>query len=426
MDRCQQSLTWRVVASSCAFCLALLFSAPTWALELVGKNSQTVTAWCEVNSEIPGQVCGSSLAQVGTNLVGLGSFGYPEGPVVSCTDLGPAGGGQYLLRCLNASNNILDVYVASTTTTSESCPQYSTETPASTPQCECVPGYTAQGTQCVAPVCEVGTVMGSGYYDLGTSSQATPQMSACQGGCYGVFDGVSPAGSAFVDGVQHWFAQGEYIRTGDNCQTQSGPSGEATLPTGTCASGQTQGTVNGKTVCVNSSGEVTAQPIEKEVTVDTEKTVTQNPDGTTTTTETTTKNWGGAGGSGSSTTTKETTCDAAGNCTTTESTTGDEEPTEEQKSECELNPDAVGCAELGEVTDADLDTDSVPVDADAQSGWGAADAACPAPRVVSVLGMSVPIDNSLLCEFLEGIRFAVVGAFGIVAAMVFIGGLRST
>jgi hypothetical protein len=42
-----------------------------------------------------------------------------------------------------------------------------------------------------------------------------------------------------------------------------------------------------------------------------------------------------------------------------------------------------------------------------------------------VQGIPVTIDNSIICSFLSGIRFAVIGAFGLAGAMLFVGGLKS-
>lgn len=94
------------------------------------------------------------------------------------------------------------------------------------------------------------------------------------------------------------------------------------------------------------------------------------------------------------------------------------------KDPCTGNPDRVGCVNLGQVEDTELGKRDVSVSWSPQSGWGADTAACPAPRVVSVLGQTVTIDNSLLCEFMSGIRFALVGVAGIVGALIFVGGLR--
>lgn len=99
-------------------------------------------------------------------------------------------------------------------------------------------------------------------------------------------------------------------------------------------------------------------------------------------------------------------------------------PKEDPKTDCEKNPGAVGCLEVGTIPSVDLPGSTVNVSANPQGGWGADSGGCPAPRVVDVLGQAVTIDNSILCQFLSGIRFAVIGAFGLVAVMVFVGGLR--
>lgn len=102
-----------------------------------------------------------------------------------------------------------------------------------------------------------------------------------------------------------------------------------------------------------------------------------------------------------------------------------EDPPPDDKSECEKNPEAVGCQRTDVPDGPDLGEREVPVSFSPDAGWGADGGACPAPRIVMVLGHAVPIDNSLVCGFLSGIRPAVIGLFGLAAAMIFVGGIRS-
>jgi hypothetical protein len=44
--------------------------------------------------------------------------------------------------------------------------------------------------------------------------------------------------------------------------------------------------------------------------------------------------------------------------------------------------------------------------------------------VVDVLGQSIEVDNTLICQFMSGIRFAVIGVCGVIAAFLFVGGLK--
>lgn len=120
------------------------------------------------------------------------------------------------------------------------------------------------------------------------------------------------------------------------------------------------------------------------------------------------------------------------NYTTTNETTVNNEviktetgpPPEEAKTDCDKYPDSIGCLKAGEPQSVELPKDTKTVSVTPQSGWGSDNAACPAPRAVNILGVPAIIDNSLICSFMSGIRFAVLGAFGIMSALVFVGGLR--
>lgn len=174
----------------------------------------------------------------------------------------------------------------------------------------------------VCPTCasKAGQVYSSGYYDYGADPAGSISMLACAEGCSVIFDGISPAGSALVDGVKHYYAKGSYrfvdmVCNGDAMNPPTNTAGD-NLPPDKCAAGQAQGTVNGKPVCIDQSGEQTTPPDESKTTEET--TVTDNPDGTkTTVTTTTTVNPDGS----TSTKTETKTCDSAGNCTTTTNTT---------------------------------------------------------------------------------------------------------
>lgn len=100
-------------------------------------------------------------------------------------------------------------------------------------------------------------------------------------------------------------------------------------------------------------------------------------------------------------------------------------PAADQVDPCTANPTRVGCMDAGTPSDVNLNKRDIQVGATPDSGWGASDAACPAPRTVMVLGQAVKVDNSLVCKFMSGIRFAVVGVAGLAAALLFLSGLKS-
>lgn len=161
-------------------------------------------------------------------------------------------------------------------------------------------------------------------------------------------------------------------------------------------------------------------------------TTTTSPTGTTTTTKQEVYNYNYDGDRITyQTVTNTYTCTGAGSCsaanadTTTTTTTEPGDGESDPDSECSKSPDTLGCLKPGTPSDVDLPTDSRTVTVAADSGWGADTGSCPAPRVVDVMGQSVTIDNTLVCDFVSGIRFAIVGVCGLMAAFVFVGGIKS-
>ncbi|MFT7724597.1 MAG: hypothetical protein QM788_17505 [Roseateles sp.] len=195
----------------------------------------------------------------------------------------------------------------------------------------------------------------SGYFDIGTKASASPVVWGCSGNCEVVFDGESPAGSSLVDGVKHWYAKGAYVNTGKKCSAsaeagkQVGSAASAVPPDG-CKPGQGAGTINGKTVCFDQSGDdhEVDKSSEDKSTTKTEKTVQENPDGSKTTTETTTRT--GADGIVETTTTRTTVRPDGSSVTESESTTNKppgkddgKDEGDDESSECKKNSSASGC-----------------------------------------------------------------------------------
>jgi len=226
------------------------------------------------------------------------------------------------------------------------------------------------GDFCSNP-CHAGTTKSEGYYDVGTDPGARPTLLGCDGTCESVFDGTSPAGSAMVNGVKHYYAKGSYITTGNQCTSSGGGADNTpsppvtppdTPPPDTCPAGYDKGVVNGKTYCAprtntppasapgggdagqtpNPTGDLPG------VTNTTKAPPVTNPDGsTTTTTTTTTRN---SDGSTSTTTTRDTTW-PNGSSTRDVIVTGTDrngdgkvdDPADTEKAKCEKNPSDAGC-----------------------------------------------------------------------------------
>lgn len=188
--------------------------------------------------------------------------------------------------------------------------------------------YEGSDAYCVLPAtsaCTAGQVASSGYYDVGTSQGNSPVILACTGSCETIFDGTSPAGSALVGGVKHWYAQGSYSTTGNTCTVGSSNAGpdvstvaEASLPASTCGAGQVLGTVNGVPTCA-AGGAGTGQPstpTDATVTATQTSSVT-NADGSVTKTVVTTITYPD-GSKETSTTTTTTNTDGSQSSTTTQ------------------------------------------------------------------------------------------------------------
>lgn len=97
-----------------------------------------------------------------------------------------------------------------------------------------------------------------------------------------------------------------------------------------------------------------------------------------------------------------------------------EKPTpEEQQDLCEKNPDILACQKpsLGSV-DPDVIVDSPrSLSIDKDSGWGPENGTCPPPKTVQVLGVTLGMPFTMLCDFAAGIRplliaFAWLSAIG--------------
>lgn len=118
--------------------------------------------------------------------------------------------------------------------------------------------------------------------------------------------------------------------------------------------------------------------------------------------------------------TKSTSTTVGGDTTITEDrTTGEAPPTD-----CDKYPDSLGCIKAGDAPDVPLPEQTRNVAVTPKTGWGASTATCPAPRTISILGIPAEMDNTIFCEFFSGIRWAVLGAFGLASAFIFGGGLR--
>lgn len=96
----------------------------------------------------------------------------------------------------------------------------------------------------------------------------------------------------------------------------------------------------------------------------------------------------------------------------------------EQQDFCSANPQAAMCQELDEPEDVEMPEREVSLSITADGGWGAEDAACPAPRVLSTAGGSIEIPYDLFCMFFRGIRPVVIAVAWLIAALMVLGAVR--
>lgn len=153
---------------------------------------------------------------------------------------------------------------------------------------------------------------------------------------------------------------------------------------------------------------------------------TTNPDGSIRTeTKTPTYNFGYGPNSVTWTVTNTTIINNAGDVTTI-TETPPPATQEDPEDPCVGNPDRVGCAKMDAPSGPDLDTQEKPVSVTPDGGWGGDGGSCPAPLQTTVLGTPVVVDNTLFCQFLSGIRFAVIGVCGLIATLIFVGGFKES
>lgn len=239
-----------------------------------------------------------------------------------------------------------------------SCPANSSPSGSS---CACNTGYSESGSACVpTPQCQFGTTVKSGYFDYGKDPAGAPPTLVCAGGCSALFFGDVPAGSALVDGTKHWFAKGSYQMSGGTCDpsadgTAGVPTGTGSIPSDSCGSNQTQGTVtaNGKTqtVCVDKLPDdpsKAGQPaptneVNESKGSNTTINITNNADGSKTIVTTTINNNGNGTTTKTTTTeTKDSSGQTTGSTTKTE-TTGKQTDQQQQQDKCQQNSSAEGC-----------------------------------------------------------------------------------
>lgn len=88
---------------------------------------------------------------------------------------------------------------------------------------------------------------------------------------------------------------------------------------------------------------------------------------------------------------------------------------------CDMYPDIVACAKLGQVSEVPVKSRTVPLAIQREEGFGPAEGSCPAPSDFVIMGRSMSFRWDLFCQFAEGVRPVVVGMAYLLAVLAFFG-----
>lgn len=97
--------------------------------------------------------------------------------------------------------------------------------------------------------------------------------------------------------------------------------------------------------------------------------------------------------------------------------------TEENPGQCDKYPDTLGCAELGEVPDTTLTTETRSIAAIAPVSVGGV-GSCPAPIVTEFMGQPLEFSYQIPCDAAEMLKPLILVIAWISAGVIFIGGVR--
>lgn len=251
----------------------------------------------------------------------------------------------------------------------------------------------------------------------------------------------------FTRGISTTDSAGNYTSTG-TIDTQGGyptlpcsltttdpakpPKAEPTK----CPSGQQMGQINGVDSCqpYGTGTTTTTNKTGSNSTTDSTGTTVNQKDSTTvcvggkcTTTETTTATNTPSGSSTSTSSSSSTVkTESKGEFCTTNPTSKECDSTGSGGTEdgkCRPGDTSAGCAELGSIPEATpVNNVNKAMTITKDTGWGASNAACPAPQVLNLaLVGTVNVPWDLFCQFAEGIRPIVLGLSYLTAAFTFFG-----
>jgi hypothetical protein len=101
----------------------------------------------------------------------------------------------------------------------------------------------------------------------------------------------------------------------------------------------------------------------------------------------------------------------------------EETPEKDDRTECEKDPDALGCQERDTPEPDEIGTKEIPVTYSPDGGWAEA-GSCPPNVQLALLGQSFAVEYTPTCNFLIGMRPFVIAAAAMAALLIFIAGLK--
>ena len=105
---------------------------------------------------------------------------------------------------------------------------------------------------------------------------------------------------------------------------------------------------------------------------------------------------------------------------------GDKPKEDEPQDLCEKHPEILACQKLDDPGDKDLERVERPISITPDSGWGAEDASCPAPRIIHAQGRQIPIPFDLFCTYMRGLRPIIIAMAWLSAAFILLGARESS
>lgn len=98
-----------------------------------------------------------------------------------------------------------------------------------------------------------------------------------------------------------------------------------------------------------------------------------------------------------------------------------DKPSQEQLDFCVKNPDVLACQKLDEPEAQELPESEKDISISPDGGWGADNAACPAPKLITVQGRAIPIPFDLFCTWASGMRPIIIAMAWLSAAFILLG-----